>query len=53
MLGQSILINKIGQDQGNVKKYIYSYNEYPLNWPQGTEYTLSKSPCYNINICSR
>ncbi|QJT96562.1 hypothetical protein HGO53_01060 [Wolbachia endosymbiont of Diaphorina citri] len=44
MLGQSILINKIGQDQGNVKKYIYSYNEYPLNWPQGTEYTLSKSP---------
>ncbi|WP_353285948.1 hypothetical protein [Wolbachia endosymbiont (group A) of Rhorus exstirpatorius] len=44
ILGQSILINKIGQDQGNVKKYIYSYNEYPLNWPQGTEYTLSKSP---------
>lgn len=44
MLGQSILINKIGQDRGNVKKYIYSYNEYPLNWPQGTEYTLSKSP---------
>ncbi|UIP92595.1 hypothetical protein JSQ73_005450 [Wolbachia endosymbiont of Anopheles demeilloni] len=44
ILGQSILINKIGQDQGNVKKYIYLYNEYPLNWPQGTEYTLSKSP---------
>lgn len=44
ILGQSILINKIGQDQDNVKKYIYSYNEYPLNWPQGTEYTLSKSP---------
>ncbi|MFP3027494.1 MAG: hypothetical protein ACEY3L_15105, partial [Wolbachia sp.] len=44
ILDQSILINKIGQDQGNVKKYIYSYNEYPLNWPQGTEYTLSKSP---------
>ncbi|WP_341823835.1 hypothetical protein [Wolbachia endosymbiont (group A) of Agelastica alni] len=44
ILGQSILINKIGQDQGNVKKYIYSYNEYPLNWSQGTEYTLSKSP---------
>lgn len=44
ILGQSILINKIGQDQDNVKKYIYSYGEYPLNWPQGTEYTLSKSP---------
>ncbi|WP_265028006.1 ankyrin repeat domain-containing protein [Wolbachia endosymbiont (group A) of Calamotropha paludella] len=44
ILGQSILINKIGQDQGNVKKYIYSYNEYSLNWSQGTEYTLSKSP---------
>lgn len=44
ILGQSILINKIDQDQGNVKKYIYSYNEYPLNWLQGTEYTLSKSP---------
>ncbi|MFP3031923.1 MAG: hypothetical protein ACEY3M_12630 [Wolbachia sp.] len=44
ILGQSILINKVGQDQDNVKKYIYSYNEYPLNWPQGTEYTLSKSP---------
>ncbi|OAB79365.1 hypothetical protein WSTR_05260 [Wolbachia endosymbiont of Laodelphax striatellus] len=44
ILGQSILINKIGQDQDNVKKYIYSYGEYPLNCPQGTEYTLSKSP---------
>ncbi|MBC6686134.1 ankyrin repeat domain-containing protein [Wolbachia pipientis] len=44
ILGQSILINKIGQDQDNVKKYIYSYNEYPLNWAQGTEYALSKSP---------
>ncbi|WP_419214874.1 hypothetical protein [Wolbachia endosymbiont of Rhagoletis cingulata] len=44
ILGQSILINEIGQDQDNVKKYIYSYGEYPLNWPQGTEYTLSKSP---------
>lgn len=48
ILGQSILINKIGQDQGNVKKYIYSYNEYPLNWPQGTEYTLSKSPVMTL-----
>ncbi|MGL5029447.1 MAG: hypothetical protein ACRC6C_05145 [Wolbachia pipientis] len=44
ILGQSILVNKIGQDQSNIKKYIYSYGEYPLNWPQGTEYTLSKSP---------
>ncbi|BAA89627.1 hypothetical protein [Wolbachia sp. wKue] len=44
ILGQSILINKIGQDQSNIKKYIYSYGEYPLNWPQGTEYTLSNSP---------
>ncbi|WP_265017580.1 hypothetical protein [Wolbachia endosymbiont (group A) of Epistrophe grossularia] len=44
ILGQSILINKIGQDQSNIKKYVYSYGEYPLNWLGGTEYTLSKSP---------
>lgn len=48
ILGQSILINKIGQDQSNIKKYIYSYNEYPLNWLQGTEYTLSKSPVMTL-----
>ncbi|MCA7010493.1 ankyrin repeat domain-containing protein [Wolbachia endosymbiont of Tribolium confusum] len=48
ILGQSILINKIGQDQSNIKKYIYSYDEYPLNWPQGTEYTLSKSPVMTL-----
>ncbi|WP_265032114.1 ankyrin repeat domain-containing protein [Wolbachia endosymbiont (group A) of Merzomyia westermanni] len=48
ILGQSILINKIGQDQSNIKKYIYSYDEYPLNWPQGTEYTLSKSPIMTL-----
>ncbi|WP_447933209.1 ankyrin repeat domain-containing protein [Wolbachia endosymbiont of Dactylopius coccus] len=48
ILGQSILINKIGQDQSNIKKYIYSYGEYPLNWPQGTEYTLSKSPVMTL-----
>jgi len=48
ILGQSILINKIGQDQDNVKKYIYSYNEYPLNWSGGTEYTLSKSPVMTL-----
>ncbi|QJT94912.1 ankyrin repeat domain-containing protein [Wolbachia endosymbiont of Diaphorina citri] len=48
MLGQSILINKIGQDQGNVRKYIYSYGEYPLNWSGGTEYTLSKSPVMTL-----
>jgi hypothetical protein len=46
ILGHSILINKIGQD--NVKKYVYSYNEYPLNWPPGTEYTLSKSPVMTL-----
>ncbi|WP_265042244.1 hypothetical protein [Wolbachia endosymbiont (group B) of Melanostoma mellinum] len=44
ILGQSILINKVGQDQSNIKKYIYSYGEYPLDWSGGTEYTLSKSP---------
>ncbi|WP_341812516.1 hypothetical protein [Wolbachia endosymbiont (group A) of Conops quadrifasciatus] len=44
ILGQSILVNKIGQDQSHINKYIYSYNEYPLNWSQGTEYTFSKSP---------
>ncbi len=48
ILGQSILINKTGQDQSNIKKYIYSYDEYPLNWPQGTEYTLSKSPVMTL-----
>lgn len=48
ILGQSILINKIGQDQSNIKKYIYSYDEYPLNWSQGTEYTLSKSPVMTL-----
>ncbi|WP_265039233.1 ankyrin repeat domain-containing protein [Wolbachia endosymbiont (group A) of Yponomeuta plumbellus] len=48
MLGQSILINKIGQDRGNVKKYIYSYDEYPLEWSRGTEYTLSKSPVMTL-----
>ncbi len=48
ILGQSILINRIGQDQGNIKKCIYSYNEYPLNWPQGTEYILSKSPVMTL-----
>ncbi|MFT4314524.1 MAG: hypothetical protein AB3P11_05550 [Wolbachia pipientis] len=48
ILGQSILINKIGQDQGNVKKYIYSYGEYPLDWSGGTEYTLSKSPVMTL-----
>ncbi|WP_264707969.1 Ulp1 family isopeptidase [Wolbachia endosymbiont (group B) of Agriphila straminella] len=48
MLGQSILINKIGQDQSNIKKYIYSYGEYPLDWSGGTEYTLSKSPVMTL-----
>ncbi|WP_264688716.1 ankyrin repeat domain-containing protein [Wolbachia endosymbiont (group B) of Catoptria pinella] len=48
ILGQSILINKIGQDRGNVKKYIYSYDEYPLEWSRGTEYTLSKSPVMTL-----
>ncbi|WP_264687638.1 ankyrin repeat domain-containing protein [Wolbachia endosymbiont (group B) of Erynnis tages] len=48
ILGQSILINKIGQDQSNIKKYIYSYGEYPLDWSGGTEYTLSKSPVMTL-----
>ncbi|WP_341823962.1 ankyrin repeat domain-containing protein [Wolbachia endosymbiont (group A) of Udea olivalis] len=48
ILGQSILINKIGQDQSNIKKYIYSYGECPLDWSGGTEYTLSKSPVMTL-----